>query len=242
MCPTADSAWPPPWVADELRHAGRENLDPGHVALYDEKEDANATAEVGHLLELGLDARSTLIDLGAGTGQFTLAVAPHCRSVVAVDVSPLMVERLEAKLATAGYDNVDVVLAGFLTYHHDGDPVDFVYSRWALHHLDDVWKAMALDRARKSLRPGGVLRLLDIAYSFAPSEMSDRVERWRSTLPVTAETADAWVQADIDEHVRDEHSTFTWLLETMIERTGFRIEEAVYSADGFFAEYVARAV
>jgi SAM-dependent methyltransferase len=229
-------------VAQELRHAGRENLDPGHVALYDEKEDANATAEVRRLLKLGLDARSTVIDLGAGTGQFTLAVAPRCRSVVAVDVSLLMVERLEAKLATTGYDNVDVVLAGFLTYEHDRDPVDFVYSRWALHHLDDAWKAMALDRIRHNLRPGGVLRLLDIAYSFAPAEMSERVEQWRSTLPVTAETEGTWVQADIDEHVRDEHSTFTWLLEPMIERTGFRIEEAEHSPDGFFAEYVARAV
>lgn len=135
-----------------------------------------------------------------------------------------------------------MILAGFLTYEHWGGPVDFTYSRWALHHLGDVWKAMALDRMRQNLRPGGVLRLLDIAYSFAPSELTDRVERWRSTLPATAEAEGVWVQADIDEHVRDEHSTFTWLLEAMIERNGFRIEEAVYSADGFLAEYVARAI
>lgn len=29
-----------------------------------------------------------------------------------------------------------------------------------------------------------------------------------------------------EEHVRDEHSTFTWLLEPMIERAGFAIEQA----------------
>jgi cyclopropane fatty-acyl-phospholipid synthase-like methyltransferase len=153
-----------------------------------------------------------------------------------------MVDRLEAKLAAAGYTNVHVVLAGFLTFEHRGDPVDFVYSRWALHHLGDAWKAVALDRIRHNLRLGGVLRLLNIAYSFAPSEMADRVEQWRSTLPETADAEGAWVRADIDEHIRDEHSTFTWLLEPMIERSGFRIEEAEYSADGFFAEYVARAV
>lgn len=234
--------WPRPWVFDELGHAGRENLDLEHVALYDDKEDANASTEVERLCELGLDDRSTVIDLGAGTGQFTLAVAPLCRSVVAVDVSPPMVDRLKTKLSAAGYTNVEVVLAGFLSYEHQGEPVDFVYSRWALHHLGDAWKAVALDRVRHNLRPGGVLRLLDIAYSFPPSELTDRVEQWRSTLPETADVKGAWVRADIDEHIRDEQSTFTWLLEPMLERTGLRIEEATYSADGFFVEYIARAV
>ena len=231
----------PGWVLDEVRHAGRENLDSDHVALYDEKENANAAAEVERLVELGLDARSTVVDLGAGTGQFTLAVAPVCGSVVAVDVSPLMLDQLEAKLAANDCANVEVVQAGFLTYEHRGGPIDFVYSRWALHHLSDFWKAMALDRMRTLLRAGGVLRLLDMVYSFDPSEISDRVGQWRSTLPVEAPAEGEWAQADIDEHVRDEHSTFTWLLEPMMERSGLRIEEAAYSPDGFFAEYVVRA-
>jgi hypothetical protein len=47
---------------------------------------------------------------------------------------------------------------------------------------------------------------------------------------------------DIDEHVWDEHSTFTWLLEPMIERSGFRIERADHSADGILAAYIARAI
>ena len=68
------------------------------------------------------------------------------------------------------------------------------------------------------------------------------MERWRATLPVEASSAGEWVQADVDEHVRDEHSTFTWLLEPMIERSRFHIEDVVYSPDGILAEYVARAV
>ena len=101
---------------------------------------------------------------------------------------------------------------------------------------------MALDRVRMFLRPGGVLRLSDIVYSFEPSEIGEQIQQWRSTLPIEASTPGEWIQADIDEHVRDEHSTFTWLLEPMIERSGFRIDEAVYSADRFRAEYIARAV
>ena len=45
----------------------------------------------------------------------------------------------------------------------------------------------------------------------------------------------------MEEHVRDEHSTFTWLLEAMFERTGFTIESADYSDDGFDARYLLRA-
>jgi hypothetical protein len=42
--------------------------------------------------------------------------------------------------------------------------------------------------------------------------------------------------------VRDEHSTFAWLLEPMMMRCGFAIEEAVPTPDGILAKYVARAV
>jgi len=60
-----------------------------------------------------------------------------------------------------------------------------------------------------------VLRLLDIVYSFDPTEAEDLIEAWCATLPAAAatETEGEWVRADIEEHVRDEHSTYTWLLE-----------------------------
>jgi ubiquinone/menaquinone biosynthesis C-methylase UbiE len=230
------------WLPDEVARAGRENLDAGHVSSYDDKQDAGAEAEVQLLTELGLDGDHHVVDLGAGTGQLTLAVAPHCARVVAVDVSPVMLDRLRAKVDAAGFANVEVVEAGFLGYEHTGSPVDVVYSRWALHHLPDAWKAVALHRMRSILRPGGLLRLSDIVYSFEPAEATDRFEQWCASLPVDAATDGEWVRADVEEHVRDEHSTFTWLLEPMIERAGFRIERATHSPDGFFADYVARAV
>lgn len=182
------------------------------------------------------------MDLGAGTGQFALAAATACARVVAVDVSPVMLHRLHAKVAAAGVANVEIVQAGFLTYAHRGDSADVVYSRWALHHLPDFWKVQALHRMRSILRPGGVLRLADIAFSFEPADAEDRVERWCATLPAEPATEGEWTRADIEEHIRDEHSTYTWLLEPMIERSGFRIEQADHSADGTLAAYVARAV
>jgi hypothetical protein len=39
----------------------------------------------------------------------------------------------------------------------------------------------------------------------------------------------------VDEHVRDEHSTFTWLLEPMIRRACFDFTRAEHSDDGILA-------
>lgn len=239
MAPPPEIEPPPGWLLDELGSAGRENLDPAHVARYDAKEDAEAEAEVALLEELGLGPESTLVELGPGTGQLTLAAAPRCRRLVAVDVSAPMLERLRGKLAVAGVENVEVVRAGFLSYEHAGPPADFAYSRYALHHLPDFWKAVALARLRALLRPGGVLRLWDVVFDFEPGAAEEQIEAWCASGGETVEGE--WSREELEEHVRDEHSTFTWLLEPMIERCGFAIEAAERSGDGIFARYVVRA-
>ncbi|MEQ7128372.1 class I SAM-dependent methyltransferase [Actinopolymorpha sp. B11F2] len=238
MATARDPAGVPGWLLDEIATAGRENLDADHVARYDLKEDSGAAEEVLLCRELGLTRESTIVEIGPGTGQFTLAVAPECRRIVAVDVSPVMLRILRAKIDETGLDNIDSVRAGFLTYDHQGSPADFVYSRYSLHHLPDFWKAVALARIHRFLRPGGVFRLWDIVYSFEPTETEERIEAWCSTLPEAVE--DGWNRRDLEEHVRDEHSTFSWLLEPMMRRAGFAVENADYSDDGIFAKYVLR--
>ena len=64
------------------------------------------------------------------------------------------------------------------SYSHAEDPADVVYSRYALHHLPDFWKVMALHRVRAMLRPGGIFRLWDVAYGFSPDEADERIEAW----------------------------------------------------------------
>ncbi|WP_233425597.1 class I SAM-dependent methyltransferase, partial [Jiangella alkaliphila] len=141
MTADGDAGRRPGWLLDEVANAGRENLDRDHVARYDVKENARASDEVRLCQRLGLTRDSVVVEFGPGTGQFTLAVAPACTRVIAVDVSPAMLAALRSNLAHARLSNVLVVQAGFLTYEHDGPPADLVYSRYALHHLPDFWKA-----------------------------------------------------------------------------------------------------
>ena len=230
----------PGWLLEEVSNAGRENLDPEHVARYDLKEDADAEAEVRLCRDRGFTKDSTVIEFGVGTGQFALAAAPWSARVVAVDVSPVMLTALRAKIDAAQRHNIEVVQGGFLTYEHRGRLADLVYTRYALHHLPDFWKAVALERIRHILRPGGLLRLWDVVYNFDPSQAEERIEAWCATGGTTVD--EAWSRDELEEHVRDEHSTFTWLIEPMMQRCGFRIEAAEYSADGVDAKYLLRCV
>jgi ubiquinone/menaquinone biosynthesis C-methylase UbiE len=230
---------PDSWWLDERSHAGREHFDEQHTRRYDAKEDAQAADEIRLLQAAGaLTPGSSVVDIGAGSGQFTLAAAQVCASVIAVDVSPLMLAQLAEKVERSGASNVEAVGAGFLTYRHSGEPADLVYSRYALHHLPDFWKAIALDRIAAVLRPGGILRLWDVVYSFEPAEAEQRIEAWIAET-MTADVERGWTRAELAEHVRDEHSTFTWLLEPMIERAGFEVVDADYRS-GVFARYLCR--
>jgi SAM-dependent methyltransferase len=216
------------WQLDELAHAGREHLDADYSAAYDEKSPTDWSDDISTLRALGIDTTSTVVDLGAGTGAFAEAIAPHVARVVAVDVSEPMVAAMRAR-------GLEAVHAGFLSYQHEGDPPALVYTRNALHHLPDFWKAIALERIARLLRPGGVLRLRDIVYSFEPGEAEATIADWLGAASI--DPAVGWTAGQLAEHVREEHSTFTWLLEPMLERAGFEIRDQSLSPTRTYAAY-----
>lgn len=223
------------WWLEELGHAGDEHLDAGYVAGYDRKAGTDPAADLDVLRGFGLDDTSTLVDLGAGTGTLALAAASLCRRVVAVDVSPAMLAALRANVERLGLRNVECVRAGFLTYEHRGEPADFVYSRNALHHLPDFWKGIALRRAAAVLRSGGVLRLHDLVYAFEPSEAEGAIEAW--VAGGAARPEDGWTREELETHVREEHSTYDWLLRSLLAHAGFEVREASVRPSRTYAAY-----
>ena len=225
----------PPWFLDELAHAGGEHLDPDYVLNYDHKAGDDPADDLAALRDLGLRESDTLVDLGAGTGAFAMAAAPYCHRVVAVDISPVMLARLRRKAEQAGVGNIECVQSGLLTYEHQGMPADFVYSRHALHHLPDFWKALALVRIAAMLKPGGVLYLRDLIFSFEPEDAEHRIEAWLAGA--SEHPSLGWTRAELETHLREEYSTYSWLLEPMIEHAGFTIQRAQHSASGIYSAY-----
>ena len=213
-------------MLDELAHAGPEHLDAGFIAGYDRKQGyPDPAVDIAAFTARGLDGTSTVVDLGAGTGQFAVPAAQRFGRVIAVDVSPVMLTALQAK-AAAGQASLECVRGGFLSFAPVGT-VDGVYTRNALHQVPDFWKAIALRRIADMLRPGGVLRLLDLIYDFAPEEADAVFSDWFAQA--AADPAAGYTAADYAEHIRTEYSTFRWLLEPLLAATGFEVTDVSYT-------------
>jgi len=214
------------WMLDELAHAGPEHLDAGFIAGYDRKQGyPDADGHIAAFEAHGLDGASVVADLAAGTGQFAVPAARRFGRVIAVDVSPAMLAALRAKAAREGLANLAVVRAGFLGFS-PGAPLDGVFTRNALHQLPDFFKAIALRRIADMLRPGGVLRLQDLVYDFAPAEAEGIFAGWFAGA--AKDPAAGYTAADYAEHIRTEYSTFRWLLEPMLAAAGFEITDVSY--------------
>jgi ubiquinone/menaquinone biosynthesis C-methylase UbiE len=104
-----------------------------------------------------------IVDLGAGTGVGTLALARQfgAADVIAVDVSAGMLHRLARKVREQGLS------ARVHTHQADLDvgwpaiePVDLVWMSNALHHLADADRSLA--EIARGLRPGGRLAIAEM--------------------------------------------------------------------------------
>ncbi|HEY6036769.1 MAG TPA: class I SAM-dependent methyltransferase [Kofleriaceae bacterium] len=99
----------------------------------------------------------TVLDFGAGTGLLSGKLAPSVGRVLAVDISPAMLEQLSKKPELAG--KVDVFCQD-LVERPIGRTADLVVSAMAMHHVEDT---PALLRALFAhLVPGGRLAVADL--------------------------------------------------------------------------------
>jgi len=227
----------PEWQFDEMKCTGVDFTSPEEVLAYDAmhqrfRDYRQESATV--IAALGLGPASTVIDMGCGTGAFVLHAARVCRTVYAVDVSQPMLDCCRRKAEAEGIRNIQFRHGGFLTYEHADLPTDAMVSVAVLHHLPDFWKLVALRRAAGMLKDGGRFCLFDIVFPSSGGGLDKRIDAW---IKVIGERADARLAAEAVVHVRDEHSTYDWVMEGLLEKAGFRIDTTQYR-DGFQATYI----
>ena len=109
-------------------------------------------------------AGEVALDLGCGAGLIALAAAERCATVHALDASNGMLERLSQRAQAAGLDNVELILGDMRRIPLPDRSVDVVMSCYALHHLTDDGKELAIAEALRVLRPGGRLVVVDMMF------------------------------------------------------------------------------
>jgi ubiquinone/menaquinone biosynthesis C-methylase UbiE len=232
-----EAARGPGWLYDETKPCGVDYNDATLARRYDNhhrsfRDYRKEAEDIVARLDAGPSA--TVIDMGCGTGAFALYAAGHCQAVHAVDVSAAMLRRAQRKADRMGLKNIEFHHGGFLTYDHKAEPADAISTVAALHHLPDFWKLVALRRLASMLKPNGRLFLFDVVFSFDIGEYDRSIEQFvRRTHEQMGENG----RNESETHVRDEYSTCDWIMEGLLEKSGFHIQTAEYQ-DGFLASYL----
>ena len=226
----------PIWQWDESVQQGTDYAGLAEVRGYDERMAGwrDVSKEADRILDyLRLSFDDVVLEMGTGTGFFARTAAPHCRLVIAADVSGAMLAYAEKRASEEGVTNIVFRQAGFLTYEHEGEPLAAVVSQLALHHLPDPWKLLGLRRLAGFLRPGGRLVLSDVVLADALADDPDpHFAQLVTRMPPDFQEAMA-------RHLRREFSTFDWAMRDILGRAGFVIEEADTS-DTHLAHYLCR--
>jgi peptidoglycan/xylan/chitin deacetylase (PgdA/CDA1 family)/SAM-dependent methyltransferase len=132
----------------------------GLAATYDE-EQFQSRVSIARRTELALfEARipglfrgaDRILELGAGTGIFTLALAREAREVVAADISPRMLDHLQAKCRAQALTGVTPLAGDVETLDFQG-PFTGVCAFSALEYLKDL--PALLRRLEPQVAPGG---------------------------------------------------------------------------------------
>jgi ubiquinone/menaquinone biosynthesis C-methylase UbiE len=227
----------PPWQYDEMRQIGKDYDSLAEVEAYDVRHGRFRDVEKENeaiLESLRVQPDHVVIEFGPGTGAFSIHAARRCARVYAVDISRAMLEYAKKKAASAEISNIVFCHGGFLTYTHAGPPVDAIVTNTAFHHLPDFWKGTVLKRMNGMLKPGGQLYLSDIV--FEDKDVQKNIEHFIARLE---KVAGPEIRSDVEAHIRQEFSTYDWIMDGLLERAGFGIVSKVIQ-EGVIGRYLCR--
>lgn len=165
------------------------------------------------------------VDLGAGTGFLTMALAPLVHSVLAVDISPEMTRSLAEQTSQAGLGNVRTEVADLNELSLSPGSADLIVSNYALHHLTDSGKRALVANAARWLRPGGQLVVADMMFGRGVSPRDRQILR-EKVVALAAKGPGGWwrIARNLTRYglgVGDEHPASPDLWQDALRDAGF---------------------
>jgi ubiquinone/menaquinone biosynthesis C-methylase UbiE len=136
-----------------------------------------------------------VLDVAAGTGHLSRAIAPHVRQVVAIDLTPEMLRKAKEEAAKADLGNIVFEKGDAAALPHQDDSFDMVVSRLAIHHFEKP--QLQLREMVRVCKPGHAVGIIDL---LSPTDLSliiayNRLERMRDASHTLALTKDQLVNA-----------------------------------------------
>ena len=209
------------WYYNERRQVG---LDSAVASIYDRHDDSDLRAREA-LRMLGVQKGWRVADIGCGNGVLATEAALMGAEVDAIDISPAMLE-LAKVYARDRKARVRTQPAGLLSFAYQPSSYDLIVSEFTLHHLPDFWKAVALSRIYAALKPGANFYLRDIVFVAMPDGSERDVAEW-ADFNINNH---GFERDSVVTHMRDEYSTFGWVIERMLTEAGFTLAAADYHA------------
>lgn len=225
------------WQYNELQQVGVDYASFEEVEKYDSRMQKlrDIKTEVDKLVAAtSPTAESRILEFGTGTGEFSVALAKLVQKVVAVDVSPTMLDYAKKKARARNINNIEFHHAGFLTFDTAAEQFDIIFTQLALHHLPDFWKSVALRNIYSLLREGGKFYLKDVVF---PSNVENYNSFFNTIIESIENSIGTEFSKEIIEHIREEYSTLDWILEDLLSKSGFFILEKNIE-NGFIYTYL----
>lgn len=108
---------------------------------------------VFRFLELVMEPHHSILEVGCGTGNYTVPVARCCTEMVAIDSSPEMLRYLRRRLGREALTNVEARLGQLPDGLETPKQFDGVLAVGVLNYVEDLEEA--LRRLTSALKPGG---------------------------------------------------------------------------------------
>lgn len=132
-------------------------IDEGNDPVYDPeplKEYMNKWDGERFIEEMKLTKDETVLEIGIGTGRLALKVAPKCKTLYGIDISPKTIDRAKNNLFQ--FENIQLICDDFLTYDFN-EKFDVIYSSLTFMHIEN--KQEAINKVSSLLNKNGIFAL-----------------------------------------------------------------------------------